>query len=132
MSAQNLLSGGDKYYSYSGEIFGDVSVPATISMILIPNTGLRDSYVQIQPFFGRPINATNTNVALGLQIKLDDVTIYRQGGEDGQSGLHEQFMRVQNLVTLFIPRQSKLEVISLNTTDNNTQIRGANLIGYYL
>lgn len=88
--------------------------------------------MQIQPFFGRPINATNTNVALGLQIKLDDVTIYRQGGEDGQSGLHEQFMRVQNLVTLFIPRQSKLEVISLNTTDNNTQIRGANLIGYYL
>ena len=33
---------------------------------------------------------------------------------------------------LFIPRQSKLEVISNNTADNNTQERGVNLIGYYL
>jgi hypothetical protein len=131
MSSQNLLSGGDKYYSYSGEIFGDVSVPATISMILIPNTGLKDSYVQIQPFFGRPVTS-GTDSAIGLEIKLDDVTIYKQNGEDGASGTHEQFMRVQNLVTLFIPRQSKLEIISLNSTANNTQIRGCNLLGYYL
>ena len=33
---------------------------------------------------------------------------------------------------MFIPRQSKLEVLSLNDADNNTQDRGANLIGYYL
>lgn len=131
MSAQTLLSGGDKYYSYSGEVFGDVSAPATIQMIFIPNTGLRDSYIQIQPFFGRAVTSTTAS-ALGLQIKLDDVTIYRQSGEDGASSTHEQFMRVQNLITLFIPRQSKLEIISLNTAANNTQIRGANLIGYYL
>ena len=41
MSAQNVLSVGDKWYSYSGEIQGDVSVPASISMILIPNTGFK-------------------------------------------------------------------------------------------
>jgi hypothetical protein len=132
MSAQTLLSGGDKYYSYSGEIFGDVSAPATISMILIPNTGLRDSYVNIQPFFGRTVSTGTTATGLGIQIKLDDVTVYRQGPEDGANAVHEQGMRVQNLISLFIPRQSKLEVISLNTADNNTQIRGANLIGYYL
>ena len=65
MSAQNILSGGDKYYSYSGEIFGDVSEPATISMILIPNTGLRDSILTIQPFYGQPVTSS-TNNALGL------------------------------------------------------------------
>jgi len=131
VSSQILLSGGDKYYSYSGEVFGDVSAPATIPMINIDSTGLRDSYVNIQPFFGRSVSSTTAS-AIGIQIKLDNVTIYRQGGEDGASGTHEQFMRIQNLITLFIPRQSKLEIISLNTSANNTQIRGANLIGYYL
>ena len=43
MSSQILLSGGDKWYSYSGPVFGDVSAPATIQMNFIPNTGLRDS-----------------------------------------------------------------------------------------
>ena len=130
MSAQTLLSGGDKYYSYSGVLFGDVSVPASISMILIPNTGLRDSYIQIQPFFGRAISSSAAT-SLGIEVKLDDVTIFKQQGEDVGTA-HEQFARVQNLITLFIPRQSKLEIISLNTADNNTQERGANLLGYYL
>ncbi len=39
MSAQTLLSGGDKWFSYSGEVFGDVSAPATIQLNFIPNTG---------------------------------------------------------------------------------------------
>ena len=130
MSAQNVLSGGDKYYSYSGVLFGDVSVPATISMILLPNTGLRDSLVQIQPFFGRPI-ASTAGTGLGLLVKLDDVEVYKIQAEDNAS-LAEQFMRVQNIIPLFVPRQSKLEVISLNTSSNNTQERGANLLGYYL
>ena len=132
MSAQNLLSGGDKYYSYSGEVFGDVSAPATISMILLPNTGLRDSYVNIQPFFGRNVSSGTTATALGILIKLDDVVIFRQGPEDGALTIHEQMTRVQNVITLFIPRQSKLEFISLNTADNNTQLRSAPFRGYYL
>ncbi len=125
MSAQTLLSGGDKWYSYSGEVFGDVSVPATIQMILIPNTGLRDSYVNIQPYFGQTVS-TSPATALGLKVKLNDVTIFNAQMErqyDLQSIYQSQ---------IFVPRQSKIEVISLNVTANNTQIRGCNLIGYYL
>tara|TARA_R100000655_G_scaffold97239_1_gene140095 strand:+ start:19 stop:405 length:387 start_codon:yes stop_codon:yes gene_type:complete len=128
MSAQTLLSGGDKWFSYSGEIFGDVSAPATISMILIPNTGLKDSLVQITPYFGQPVSAS-ANTGLGIAIKLDDVTIYKTQAEE-QTSRQEQI--VSNTIPLFIPRQSKLEIISLNTSGNNTQIRGANLLGYYL
>ena len=126
MSAQNVLSSGDKWYSYSGEIFGDVSAPATISMILIPNTGLRDSLVYVQPFYGIVASGT-TGTQLGIEIKLDDTTIYK-----AQSGRSTDFNQVDNNIQLFIPRQSKIEIISLNTSGNNTQIRGANLLGYYL
>ena len=126
MSAQTLLSGGDKWYSYSGEVFGDVSVPATISMILIPNTGLRDSLIQIQPFYGAEI-AASTGSQLGIEVKLNDVTIIKQQ----QLGGSLNYDRNEQ-TNIFIPRQSKLEIISLNTASNNTQIRGVNVIGYYL
>ena len=124
MSAQTLLSGGDKWYSYSGEIFGDVSAPSSIQMVFIPNTGLRDSYVQVMPFYGNLVSGSAAQ-SLGIQIKLDDVSIVNeQNNQNYLAGLEE--------FKLFIPRQSKLEVISLNTSGNNTQIRGVNLIGYYL
>ena len=126
MSAQTLLSGGDKWYSYSGEVFGDVSAPASISMILIPNTGLRDSLIYIQPFYGLPVSGT-TGAQLGIEVKLDDTTIYK-----AQTGRSTDFNQVDNNIQMFIPRQSKLEIISLNTSGNNTQIRGANLMGYYI
>ena len=129
MSAQTLLSGGDKYYSYSGVLFGDVSVPATISMILLPNTGLRDSLVQIEPFFGVPVVDTNDN-GLGIEIKLDDVTIYKSQAKRANIGYRG--MQIENNTQIFVPRQSKLEIISLNTSGNNTQERGCTLIGYYL
>jgi len=127
MSSQILLSGGDKWYSYSGEVFGDVSVPASISMVLIPNTGLRDSYIQVQPFFGQPIVDTASQ-GLGIQVKLNDLIINTsdtiQGNRWGPT--------IENPIMLFIPRQSKIEIISLNSSGNNTQIRGANVLGYYL
>ena len=122
-----LLSGGDKYYQYSGSVFGDVSVPATIQLILIPNTGLRDSLIQVQPFFGQLISTSN-NDGLGITIKLDDVEIFKQQRFQGNIRSNQ----VENEIQLFIPRQSKLEVISNNTTGNNTQTRGVTLIGYYL
>ena len=121
-----LLSGGDKYYQYSGSIFGDVTSPATISMILIPNTGLKDSLVYVQPFYGL-VTSSTTGAQLGIEIKLDDTTIYK-----AQSGRSTDFNQVDNNIQLFVPRQSKLEVISLNTSGNNGQERGANLLGYYL
>ena len=128
MSAQTVLSGGDKWYSYSGEIFGDVSVPTSISMILIPNTGLRDSYIELYPFYSDLISGTAAS-ALGIQIKLNDTVILKS---KQYYGGNQAIQQDSELVNLFIPRQSKLEVISLNTSGNNTQIRGCNLIGYYL
>tara|TARA_R110002124_G_scaffold79381_1_gene211171 strand:+ start:481 stop:864 length:384 start_codon:yes stop_codon:yes gene_type:complete len=127
MSSQILLSGGDKYYSYSGEIFGDVSVPASIPMITIDNTGLRDSLIQVNGFFGKDVSTTNGQ-QLGIQIKLDNVIILNE--QPARSS--EIYTVTNNTYSLFMPRNSKLEIISLNTSGNNTQIRGVNLIGYYL
>ena len=124
MSSQILLSGGDKWYSYSGEVIGVVSVPASIQLILIENTGLKDSLIRVQPFVGIPIS-TGANQALGLTVKLDDVVIYNQ-----QFYNHSTIgLEVEDL---FIPRQSKLEILSNNTSGNNTAVRGCNVIGYYL
>ena len=125
MSAQTLLSVGHKWYSYSGTLFGDVSVPATIQLIFIPNTGLKDSLIELQPFYGQPVSTSSTQ-QLGVVLKLDDVEIYRNQGNDYRPFSYNEQIR------LFIPRQSKLEVISLNTSGSNTQLRGANMIGYYL
>ena len=123
MSSQILLSGGDKYYSYSGVLFGDVSVPATIQMINIDNTGLKDSYIKISPFFGKEVSSSSDH-QLDVSVKLDDVEIINRqnfyySSDDGH-------------LELFMPRNSKLEILSLNTTNNNTQTRGVTLIGYYL
>ncbi len=128
MSAQTLLSGGDKWYSYSGEVFGDVSAPATIQLNLIPNTGLKDSFVVIQPFFGSAASTSNQQI-LGLKVKLNDTTIVNTQGTQGNVISNDILNETFNL---FIPRQSKLEILSLNTSDNNTQIRGCNILGYYL
>jgi hypothetical protein len=126
MSAQTLLSGGDKWFSYSGVVFGDVSAPASIQLIFIPNTGLRDTLVQVQPFYGVP-NTTGSGTSLGIEIKLNDVTIVKcQPYTEATYDINDK------LFNLFIPRQSKLEIISLNTSGNNTQDRGCNVIGYYL
>ncbi len=124
MSAQTLLSGGDKWFSYSGIIFGDVSAPATIQMVFIPNTGLRDSLVQIQPFYANEVSSSSGD-QLGIIVKLDDVEIIKQSPRGISDDRNEQ-------TNIFVPRQSKLEILSSNTSGNNTQERGVNLIGYYL
>jgi len=124
LSSQILLSGGDKYYSYSGIIFGDVSVPASISMITIDNTGLKDSYVKVLPYYGQPQSGAG-NTALGIEIKLDNISIYNSQRVDPDNAREWP-------PEFFAPRNSKLEIISLNTSQNNTQTRGVNLIGYYL
>lgn len=121
-----LLSDGNKYYDYSGVVTGDVSVPATIQLNFIPNTGLRDSMVIIQPFFGQPAS-TGGSAGLGFVVKIDDVEVLRDQ-------LYEEKYNAKSNYNfnLFVPRQSKLEIISLNTSANNTQPRGCNLLGYYL
>ena len=75
MSAQTLLSGGDKWFSYSGVKFGDVSAPATIQLNFIPNTGLRDSMIVVQAFYGLAVTATGT-AQLGIIIKIYIAAFY--------------------------------------------------------
>jgi len=96
-------------------------------MITIDNTGLRDSVVQFQPYYGKRVSGGGGQ-NLGYQIKLDGVIIINSqsiyGTDDPVTNGSWQ--------SLMIPRNSKLEVISLNTSGNNTQIRGCNITGYYL
>ena len=96
-------------------------------MITIDNTGLRDSLIQIQPYFGQLVNTSN-NEGLGIEIKLDNVTIFKN--QIYQATIRSN--QIENQLQFFAPRNSKLEVISNNTTGNNTQTRGVTLIGYYL
>ena len=126
MSSQILLSGGDKDYSYSGVSVGDVSAPATISMIKIDNTGLKDSSVKIQPFYGAPPSTGSDQ--LGVSVLLDDVIIFKQQIRGGGGVTLDRYEAIE----LFMPRNSKLEIISNNVSAQNTQDRGVSLIGYYL
>tara|TARA_Y100000401_G_scaffold100558_2_gene89471 strand:+ start:651 stop:1028 length:378 start_codon:yes stop_codon:yes gene_type:complete len=125
MASQTLLSVGDKWFSYSGLLLGDASVPATIELINIPNTGLRDSLMKTQPFFGLPPNV-NPNEGLGIQINIDDVIVYEFKPPD------PYYRNIQTPIDLFVPRQSKVTILSLNTSGNNSQARGCTTIGYYL
>ena len=97
-------------------------------MINIDSTGLKDSLIQVLPYSGQPVN-DSSDESLGIQIKIDDVTVYKQ-----QNKVIPKYgeINIENNIQIFVPRQSKLEIISLNTADNNTQERGCTVIGYYL
>ena len=118
------LSDGSRFYAYSGIVQGDISAPATITLIDIPNSGLKDQFVKIQPSFGNPVSASGGQ-ALGIAILIDGIEVIRQAYKDDADsvGYTQEF-------ELFIPRQSRLEVISLNTASNNTQQRGCTMLGW--
>ena len=124
MSTLTLLSDGNRYYAYSGQIFGDVSSPATIPLVTIDNTGLRDSYVIIQYSCGNIVSSGADQ--LGVSVKLDGVEII-----NAQNDLREREINPETW-NIFVPRNNKLEIISLNTSGNNTQLRGVTVLGYYL
>jgi|TARA_R110000824_G_scaffold6753_3_gene31164 hypothetical protein len=128
LGTQQLLSNGTKYFSYSGLVVGDITVPASISLITIENTGLRDSLVCLYPFFAAEITS-NVGDALGLIVSIDDIEVFKSQVRNWNRE-NTQLPPMES--KLFIPRQSKLQVLSLNTAGNNTQERGCNLIGYYL
>lgn len=122
---QQLLSQGERFYVYGGLKTGDATNPATVNLVSIDNVGLRDCYVQIQPYFSLPAS-TATNEGLGIQILIDDEIVFEQKSPD-------PFYRdVQQPINLFVPRQSKLTILSLNTSGNNTQSRGCSVLGWYL
>jgi len=121
---KNTLSNGNSWFAYSGYVVGDVSAPASIELLNIPNTGLRDSWVKIQPFYGLE-QSTTAGQQLGFMVKINDETIVK-------SQTHFTSPNDNGgIVELFIPYQSKLEIISLNTSANNTQERGVNVVGWY-
>jgi len=123
----HFLSDGSRFYAYSGIVQGDVSVPATITLIDIPNTGLKDSFVKIIPSYGKLISG-NSGSVLGISILIDGIEVansqqyYQQSADASRATIFE----------LFIPRGSKLEIISLNTANNNTQNRGCTMLGWCL
>lgn len=117
------LSDGSKWFAYSGIVSGDLSVPATIELINIPNTGLRDAYVKIQPCYGQPATAS-TNNGIGIIVKINDIEVIKSQPPNAAEQNHD-------IWELFIPYQSKLEIISLNTSANNTQERGVSVMGWF-
>ena len=118
------LAGGKRYYAYSGLVRGDVTNPPDITLVEIKSTGLKDSFLKIQPTYGRAISHDDLDL-LGLTILIDDVEIFEE-----QRGEIEQ--DTPEAIELFVPRQSKLTVKSINTSANNIQERGVVILGWYL
>ncbi len=123
--SSHILSQGQRFYAYSGVVQGDVSVPASITLISFTN-GLRDSFVKVQPFYGAEV-ATGSGSQLGIIISIDGVEVWKSQ----QLGGSLNYDRSET-IELFLPRQSTIEVVSRNTSSNNTQDRGATLLGWYL
>lgn len=122
---QKLLSFGDRFYSYSGPQVGDVSVPASISLIDFENVGLRDCFVKIQPYVGKSVTTANGS-QLGIIVRIDGTEVIKsQPSESVESEMNLTF-------EVFVPKQSSFEVLSINEAGNNTQERGCVILGWYL
>ena len=124
MGISTLESGG-KWYAYSGTVSGDASLPAFYDLITIPNTGLADSFVRVLPYYGPPV-ATAPASALGVEVLINDVTVFKT-----QPDTPQDYAR-PDAIELFVPRQSKFTVISLNTAANNDEERGVAVLGWYV
>ena len=122
---QQNLAESNRWYSYSGLKQGDISVPAVIELTNIPNVGLKDCYIQVQPYFGLP-NSTGASQGLGIQIQVDEQIVYEFKGPD------PFYRNIPESINLFIPRQSAIKILSLNTSGNNSQSRGCTVLGWYL
>jgi len=107
-------------------LVGDVSSPSTVPLTTILNTGLSDSFVKIQPIFAQPVSTGGGN-ALGIIIKINDLEVIKS-----QDYAWDNFGEAVGSIELFVPRQSKLEILSLNTSANNTQERGVTTLGWYI
>ena len=115
----------DKWYAYSGVVQGDATLPATITLIDIPNTGLNNAFIKITASYGFT-NQLGVNDTLGIEIKIDGITVFKSQGNDYRPTVS------RTPVELFVPKQSRLEVISLNTSNNNTQDRACTVLGWYV
>jgi len=124
VSDLSTLPGGNKWHSYSGSLSGGPTLPATVELVKIPSTGLKDSYVKVVPFYGAPI-AVAAGDALGLKILINEVVVYEeQRSEPDNTRL--------NTIEVFVAQQSELQILSLNTNNNSLQQRGVMVLGWWL
>jgi len=125
VSALTLLPSGDKWHSYSGIMTGGPTLPATVELVKIPSTGLRDTYAKISPFYALPV-ATAVGDALGIKIFINQVAVYESQTKDVLDRSEAP------IIELFIPQQSELQILSLNTNNNTLQGRGVAVLGWSL
>jgi len=125
VSDLTTLPGGGKWHSYSGAQVGGPAIPATVELVKIPSTGLKDTYAKITPFYGPPIT-TGSGDALGIKIFINQVVVYES------QPLAETHTRGARMVELFIPQQSELQILSVNTANNTLQNRGVVVLGWWL
>ena len=92
------LSDGLRFYAYSGIVQGGIAVPASVTLISIPNTGLKDTFVKIQNSYGLPVT-TGFQDALGISILIDDVEVIKQQSD---WNLHYTPQENQMVISLFI------------------------------
>jgi len=122
MSDLQTLPSGNKWYSYSGSVNGGPTIPATVELVKIASTGLKDSFIKVFPFYGQPVT-TSAASALGIKIFINEVAVYEL-----QPQGNERITPVQ--VELFIPKQSELQILSLNTAGNTLQNRGCAVLSW--
>jgi len=127
VSDLTTLPGGGKWHSYSGSVSGGPTLPATVELVKIPSTGLKDSYVKILPFYG-VATTTAAGDALGIKIFINQVAVY----ESQPLRLQSNTMTTPVTIELFIPQQSELQILSLNTNNNTLQNRGCAVLGWWL
>ena len=122
--AYNTLGKTRCWYAYSGPVQGGGAVPAFVTLINIPNIGLKDTRIKILPYYGSPI-ALGTGDALGIEVTVDGLVVIRNQGAAHQHDFISSF-------ELLVPKQSSLQIQSRNTGPNNAQDRGVNVVGWYL
>lgn len=117
-------SDGSGYYGNSGLKTGDATLPATITLFDF-NSGLKDAEGILTAGFSLPIT-TAANEGLGIQILFDDNIVYEFKSPD------PFYRNIPNGINIFIPRQIRFKVLSLNTNGNNGQSRCATLTAKYI
>ena len=115
----------ERWYAYSGILQGDVALPATISLVDIPDTGLNNSFVKVTASYGFT-SQLGVSDTLGIEIKIDGITVFKSQGNDYRPTVS------RTPVELFVPKSSRFQVISLNTANNNSQERACTVLGWYV
>ena len=103
----------------------DLKLFKIFSLLKFENTGLKDLFLKIHASYARPAGL-GVNDTLGISVLIDGVEVYKSQGTDYRPPAS------RTPVELFVPKQSTLEVLSLNTSANNTQERACVALGWYL